>query len=125
MPDKGWSTPDMFVPPGYHMGASISGTTKAEKEEGDVPYTYAPASGLGYVMMNGCWGKNYTASDPCYNAKWTSSVCQVRYHGYKGRKGVGKFPISAYRLLPVFVSLFHFETLENGTNSTLYKSHFL
>lgn len=68
----------MFVPPGYHMGASISGTPKAEKEEGDVPYTYAPSSGLGYVMMNGCWGKNYTASDPCYNAKWTSSVCQVR-----------------------------------------------
>ncbi|XP_078357304.1 uncharacterized protein LOC144642194 [Oculina patagonica] len=81
MPDKGWSTPDMFVPPGYHMGASISGPPKAEKEEGDVPYTYAPATGLGYVMMNGCWGKNYTASDPCYNAKWTSSVCQNMIDG--------------------------------------------
>ena len=77
MPDKGWSTPDMFVPPGYHMGASISGVPKDAKEQGDVPYTYSPATGLGYVMMNGCWGKNYTASDPCYNAKWTSSVCQV------------------------------------------------
>lgn len=77
MPDKGWSTPDMFVPPGYHLGASISGLPKPEKEKGDVPYTYAPSTGLGYVMMNGCWGKNYTASDPCYNAKWTSSVCQV------------------------------------------------
>ncbi|KAL9983630.1 hypothetical protein ACROYT_G005829 [Oculina patagonica] len=81
MPDKGWSTPDMFVPPGYHMGASISGTPKTEKEEGEVPYTYAPGSGLGYVMMNGCWGKNYTASDPCYNAKWTSSVCQNMIDG--------------------------------------------
>ncbi|XP_078357305.1 uncharacterized protein LOC144642195 [Oculina patagonica] len=81
MPDKGWSTPDMFVPPGYHMGASISGSPKVEKEEGEVPYTYAPASGLGYVMMNGCWGKNYTASDPCYNAKWTSSVCQNMIDG--------------------------------------------
>lgn len=67
----------MFVPPGYHLDASISGLPKPEKEEGDVPYTYAPSTGLGYVMMNGCWGKNYTASDPCYNAKWTSSVCQV------------------------------------------------
>ena len=77
MPDKAWSTPDMFVPPGYHMGASISGIEKPEEEHGDVPYTYAPNSGVGYVMMNGCWGTNYTASDPCYNAKWTSSVCQV------------------------------------------------
>ena len=70
MPDKGWSTPDMFVPPGYHMGASLSGVEKPEKEQSDVPYTYAPNTGVGYVMMNGCWGTNYTASDPCYNAKW-------------------------------------------------------
>ena len=79
MPDKGWSTPDMFVPPGYHMGATLSGVEKSEKEQGDVPYTYAPNTGVGYVMMNGCWGTNYTASDPCYNAKWTSSVCQVGF----------------------------------------------
>ena len=79
MPDKAWSTPDMFVPPGYHMGASISGIEKPEQEHGDVPYTYAPNSGVGYVMMNGCWGTNYTANDPCYNAKTTSSVCQVCY----------------------------------------------
>ena len=69
----------MFVPPGYHMGATLSGVEKAEKEKGDVPYTYAPNTGVGYVMMNGCWGTKYTATDPCYNAKWTSSVCQVGF----------------------------------------------
>lgn len=78
MPDKAWSTPDMFVPPGYHMGASITDVDKTEKEHGDVPYTYAPNTGLGYVMMNGCYGTNYTSNDPCYNAKYKSTICLVR-----------------------------------------------
>ena len=78
MPDKGWSTPDMFVPPGYHMGASISDTEQTEKEHGEQPFTYAPNMGLGYVMMNGCYGTNYTPSDPCYNAKFASPICLVR-----------------------------------------------
>lgn len=78
MPDKGWSTPDMFVPPGYHMGASISDTEQTEKEHGEQPFNYAPNMGLGYVMMNGCYGTNYTPSDPCYNAKFASPICLVR-----------------------------------------------
>lgn len=67
----------MFVPSGYRMETALSEVEKPEKEQGEVPYTYAPNTGVGYVMMNGCWGTNYTASDPCYNAKWTSNVCQV------------------------------------------------
>ena len=68
----------MFVPPGYHMGASISDTEQTEKEHGEQPFTYAPNMGLGYVMMNGCYGTNYTPSDPCYNAKFASPICLVR-----------------------------------------------
>ena len=78
MPDKGWNSPDMFVPPGYHMGASISDVDHPEPEHGEQPFTYAPNMGLGYVMMNGCYGTNYTPSDPCYNAKFASPICLVR-----------------------------------------------
>ena len=68
----------MFVPPGYRLGASISGVKKDDKEVGDVPYTYAPATGLGYVMMNGCWGKNYTASVVMtQNGLQVSARCEV------------------------------------------------
>ena len=69
----------MFVPPGYHMGASISDVDQTgEKEHGHQGYTYAPNTGLGYVMMNGCYGTNYTTSDPCYNSKFASPICLVR-----------------------------------------------
>ena len=68
----------MFVPPGYHLGASISGVTKDDKEVGDVPYAYAPASDLVYMMMNGCWGKNYTASVVITrNGYQVSARCEV------------------------------------------------
>ena len=69
----------MFIPAGYHLGASISDGGQSESsEQGEVPYTYAPNTGLGYVMMNGCYGTNYTPSDPCYNAKFASPICLVR-----------------------------------------------
>lgn len=73
--DKGWSILDMFVFFGYYMGVFILGVLKFEKEEGDVFYIYVFLIGLGYVMMNGCWGKNYIVSDLCYNVKWIFSVC--------------------------------------------------
>ena len=77
MPDKGWENEDMFLPPGYHIDAAVSGEEKSPKEVGQTPYTFP--MGIGGVMMNGCWGTGYKANDPCYNAKTTSTICLVRY----------------------------------------------
>lgn len=68
----------MFLPPGYHIDASISGGEESPKEEGETPYVF-PA-GLGTALMNGCWGSGYKETDPCYSAKWKSSICQVNEH---------------------------------------------
>ena len=65
----------MFVPPGYHIDASVTGGGESPKEVGEIPYLF-PA-GLGTALMNGCWGTDYKATDPCYSAKWKSNVCQV------------------------------------------------
>ena len=65
----------MFVPSAYHLDASIGGDTKSPEETGDTPFIY-PA-GMGQVLMNGCWGKDYKSGDPCYNAKANSSICRV------------------------------------------------
>lgn len=78
MPDKGWQSEDMFVPPGYHIDASVSGGEASPKDEGAIPYLF-PA-GLGTALMNGCWGTGYKEGDPCYSAKWTSNVCQVKIY---------------------------------------------
>ncbi|KAJ7376792.1 hypothetical protein OS493_032526 [Desmophyllum pertusum] len=75
-PDKGWESEDMFLPPGYHIDASISGGEKSPTEVGVVPYVF-PA-GIGAAMMNGCWGTDYKETDPCYSAKFTSKVCKVK-----------------------------------------------
>ncbi|KAL9983627.1 hypothetical protein ACROYT_G005826 [Oculina patagonica] len=92
-PDKGWQNEDMFVPPGYHIDASIEGGEKSPKEVGEVPYVF-PA-GLGTALMNGCWGTDYKETDPCYSAKWKSSVCQDMIDGAAfmgvGFDGRGKY----------------------------------
>jgi len=67
----------MFVPPGYHIGASVPGGEESPKEAGEIPYLF-PA-GLGTALMNGCRGTDYKETDPCYSAKWMSNVCQVRH----------------------------------------------
>ena len=66
----------MFVPSAYHLDASIEDNSKSPVEEGETPFTY-PA-GVGQILMNGCWGKDYKIGDPCYNAKENSSICRVR-----------------------------------------------
>ena len=66
----------MFVPPVYHIGASVTGGEESPKEVGEIPYVF-PA-GLGTALMNGCWGTDYKETDPCYLAKWKSNVCQER-----------------------------------------------
>ncbi|KAL9984080.1 hypothetical protein ACROYT_G006336 [Oculina patagonica] len=79
LPDKGWENEDMFVPPGYHIDASIGGEEESPKEVGEVPYVF-PA-GLGTALMNGCWGTGYKETDPCYSAKWKSNVCENMIDG--------------------------------------------
>ena len=74
-PDKAWINDNMFVPSAYHLDASVEGGSKSPEERGDTPFIY-PA-GMGQVLMNGCWGKDYKIGDPCYNAKLNSTICWV------------------------------------------------
>ena len=80
-PDKAWINDNMFVPSAYHLGASVEGGAKSPEEKGDPPFIY-PA-GMGQVLMNGCWGKDYKIGDPCYNARANSSICRVRVNNEK------------------------------------------
>ncbi|KAL9961904.1 hypothetical protein ACROYT_G030940 [Oculina patagonica] len=73
VPDKGWKSDDMFVPPGYHLDSTISEEESSPKEAEMTPYAY-PA-GLGSVLMNGCYGTGYQEGDPCYVAKWKLDAC--------------------------------------------------
>lgn len=75
IPDKGWQSEDMFVPPGYHLDSKITDDAGSPKEAEQAAFTY-PA-GLGTVMMNGCYGTGYKEGDPCYVAKWTLDACLV------------------------------------------------
>ncbi|XP_078358434.1 uncharacterized protein LOC144643147 isoform X2 [Oculina patagonica] len=93
-PDKSWATESMYVPPGYHFQSSITDEESASsKEAPDVPYVY-PA-GIGSVMMNGCYGKNYSSTDPCYNSRANSAVCWNQIDGAAflgvGFDGRGKY----------------------------------
>ncbi|XP_068740594.1 uncharacterized protein [Montipora capricornis] len=73
LPEKGWESEDMFVPPGYHLDTEISDEGGSPKEAEPPAYNY-PA-GLGNVLMNGCYGTGYKPGDPCYVAKWTLDAC--------------------------------------------------
>ena len=75
VPDKGWQSEDMFVPPGYHLDSKITDDAGSPKEPEQAAFTY-PA-GLGNVLMNGCYGTGYKEGDPCYVAKWTLDACLV------------------------------------------------
>ena len=76
VPDKGWQSEDMFVPPGYHLDSTITEGESSPKEAEMTPYAY-PA-GLGTVLMNGCYGTGYQEGDPCYVATWTLDACLVK-----------------------------------------------
>ena len=75
VPEKGWHSEDMFVPPGYHLDSVISDDSGSPKEPEPTAYVY-PA-GLGNVIMNGCYGTGYQETDPCYVAKWALDACLV------------------------------------------------
>ena len=75
-PDKGWQTEGLFVPPGFHIDAEVTGEDEKPKgEKGEQPFAYP--MGIGGVMMNGCYGTNYKPGDPCYVAKDTTTLCLV------------------------------------------------
>ena len=75
-PNKGWQTEDMFLPPGFRIGAEITGKDKKPKgQKGEEPFTYP--MGIGGMIMNGCYGTNYQLGDPCYQAKDTTTLCLV------------------------------------------------
>ena len=76
VPDKGWARDDMFVSPGYHINAEVTGGSSAPHEAGATPFTYT--GGAGNVLMNGCYGTNYQPRDPCYRIKVNSTFCKVR-----------------------------------------------
>lgn len=75
-PEKGWKTEDMFVPPGFHVDAEMTGEDeKPEGEAGDQPFLYP--MGVGGMLMNSCTGTNYQPGDPCYEAYWETTICAV------------------------------------------------
>lgn len=75
-PDKGWETESMFVPAGVHIDAEYTSKGKAEKSNTGVqPFVYP--MGMGGVMMNGCYGRNYQEGDACYAFKRMSPICLV------------------------------------------------
>ena len=70
----------MFVPPGFHIDAEVTGEDeKPEGEKGEQPFAYT--MGIGGVMMNGCYGTKYQPGDPCYVAKATTTICLVSAEG--------------------------------------------
>ena len=78
-PNKGWQTEDMFLPPGFRIGAEITAKGKKPKgQKGEQAFTYP--MGIGGMIMNGCYGKNYQLGDPCYQAKDTTTLCLVSKH---------------------------------------------
>ena len=76
MPDKGWKTDDLFVPSGLHIDAEVTGEDEQPKgETGEQPFAYP--MGVGGLIMNGCFDKNYQPGDPCYQAKGKTTICMV------------------------------------------------
>ena len=66
----------MFVPPGFHVDAEVTGEDeKPEGEAGDQPFLYP--MGVGGMLMNSCVGTNYQPGDPCYEAYWETTICAV------------------------------------------------
>jgi len=67
----------LLVPAGFHIDAELTGEEeKSEGETGEQPYVYP--MGVGGLLMNGCFGTNYQPGDPCYEARWKTTLCLVR-----------------------------------------------
>ncbi|KAJ7378598.1 hypothetical protein OS493_021898 [Desmophyllum pertusum] len=73
-PEKGWKTEDLLVPAGFHIDAEMTGEDKKPQgEAGEQPFVYP--MGVGGLLMNGCFGTNYQPGDPCYEARWKTTLC--------------------------------------------------
>ena len=63
-----------FQPAGWSLSAeSASGDEEEPEGEKDQPMAY-PA-GVGFALMNGCFGRDYKPGDPCYADKRLSTIC--------------------------------------------------
>ena len=75
-PQKGWETENLFVPPGFQIDSKIEGEGEKPKgETGEQPFIFP--MGVGGLIMNGCFATNYQKGDPCYEAKWKTTICLV------------------------------------------------
>ena len=93
-PEKGWKTEDLLVPAGFHIDAEITGEDEEPQgEAGEQPYTYP--MGVGGLFMNGCFGTNYQPGDPCYEARWKTTLCLVSQEQY--HQQTNKFYCTAER----------------------------
>ncbi|XP_031555977.1 uncharacterized protein LOC116292765 [Actinia tenebrosa] len=80
MPQKGWKTEDMFVPPGYQINAKVEDESPSSSPENPPPAYNYPA-GMGSVIMNGCWGTGYKKGDPCFDAVEATGQCRNMIDG--------------------------------------------
>ena len=75
-PQKGWETENLFIPPGFHIDSKIEGEGEKPKgKTGEQPFIYPMR--VGGLIMNGCFATNYQKGDPCYEAKWETTICMV------------------------------------------------
>ncbi|XP_078358827.1 uncharacterized protein LOC144643444 isoform X2 [Oculina patagonica] len=81
------------LPEGYHLSATVEDEDEPQHEAAAPAYVY-PA-GMGHVLMNGCYGRDYQENDPCYQIRRTASYCQDLVDGAAflgcGFDGNGKF----------------------------------
>merc|ERR1711874_536454 len=99
-PNKGYLEPSGgFQPAGYDIRMEDLDPPKKGKNDGGAAFTYA--SGIGPLLMNGCYGKGYLRGDPCYNVKSKTTKCldmieSAAYVGV-GFDGIGDYNYSNRR----------------------------
>ena len=65
-----------FQPAGWSLSAES--TPKKEQPEGQQAQPVAYPAGVGFALMNGCFGRDYKPGDPCYANKRRSTKCLDR-----------------------------------------------
>ena len=113
-PDKGWQTDDLFVPPGFEIDTKVTKEDKTNHgEAGDQPFAYP--MGVGGLIMNGCFGRDYQSGDPCYEATWKTTICLVSIPSLKTSTRKMRFQINMGPLL-VTIFIVMSNTLHSGKN---------
>ena len=63
-----------FEPSGWKISSNENKGPAAEPEgQNSQPSAYP--HGVGFALMNGCFGSQYQEGDPCYDSKWMSTKC--------------------------------------------------